>query len=113
MESRRAITAAKRRAAASTSSMSRKLNAETPLKPCERTGRDSNHLENAMLTTLFLALGAVFVWLLLKGYSTREIIARGWGIQVRIYQRDSEPIMYWVTFGTYLVLAVLCTVIGF
>jgi hypothetical protein len=65
-----------------------------------------------MFATLFLAIGAVFIWLLFKGYSTREIMARGWGTQVRIYQRDTEPIMYWVTFWMYVILAVLSTVIG-
>jgi|GEM_PF-1430118 len=65
-----------------------------------------------MFATLFFTIGAVFTWLLFKGYATREIMARGWGTQVRIYQRDSEPIRYWITFWMYLILAVLCAVIG-
>ena len=71
-----------------------------------------NHQENAMIATVFLALAVVFIWLLYKGYSTQEIMARGWGSQVRIYQRSSEPIMYWITFWTYLVIVVICVVVG-
>jgi hypothetical protein len=65
-----------------------------------------------MVAAIFWAIGAVFIWLLFKGYSTREIMARGWGTQVRIYQRDGEPIMYWFTFWLYLFIAALCTTIG-
>ena len=66
-----------------------------------------------MIAIIFFAIGAVFIWLLFKGYSNQEIMARGWGTQIRIYQRDAEPIMYWFTFGLYLLLAIVCTVIGF
>lgn len=65
-----------------------------------------------MFAIFFFALAVVFIWLLFKGYSTQEIMARGWGIQVRIYRRSSEPIRYWVTFWTYLVCAVICLVGG-
>jgi ABC-type spermidine/putrescine transport system permease subunit I len=65
-----------------------------------------------MIATFFFALSAVFIWLLFKGYSILEIKARGWGSQVRSYHRSSEPIMYWVTFWIYVVIAVLCAAIG-
>jgi ABC-type spermidine/putrescine transport system permease subunit I len=65
-----------------------------------------------MMATLFFALGVVFIWLLFKGYATQEIMARGWGTQVRIYRRSSEPILYWATFWMYLVIAVICVVVG-
>lgn len=65
-----------------------------------------------MAAIVFFAIDAVFVWLLYKGYSTQEIIAQGWGARVRIYHRDSEPIMYWLTFGLYLILVTICTVVG-
>lgn len=65
-----------------------------------------------MIANFFFALGAVFIWLLFKGYSTQEIMARGWGIQVRIYRRSGEPIMYWATFWMYLVITVICIVVG-
>jgi len=65
-----------------------------------------------MISSFFFALGAVFIWLLFKGYSTQEIMARGWGIQVRRYRRSSEPIMYWVTFWTYVVIVILCAAMG-
>ncbi len=65
-----------------------------------------------MFATFFFALGVVFIWLLFKGYSTQAIMARGWGIKVRIYRRSSEPIRYWATFWMYLVIAVICVVVG-
>ena len=65
-----------------------------------------------MFAALFFALAVVFIWLLYNGYSSQEIMARGWGVQVRMYQRSSEPVMYWVTFCTYLVIVVICVVFG-
>mgnify|MGYP000933223266 FL=1 len=65
-----------------------------------------------MIAIIFFALGAVFTWLLFKGYSTQEIMARGWGTQVRIYRRDAEPIMYWFTFRLYPILVTVCTAVG-
>lgn len=61
-----------------------------------------------MVATLFFVLAVVFIWLLFKGHSDQEIMARGWGTQVRKYQRSSEPIMYWATFWMYLVIVVMC-----
>ncbi len=58
-----------------------------------------------MLATFFFVLAVVFLWLLSKGYFTQEIMARGWGNQVWIYRRSCEPILYWVTFCMYLVIA--------
>ena len=65
-----------------------------------------------MLATFFFVLAVVFIWLLFKGYCTQEIMARGWGNQVWIYRRSCEPILYWVTFWMYLVIAVICVVAG-
>lgn len=65
-----------------------------------------------MSAVIFLAMGAVFIWLLAKGRSTGEIMARGWGASVRIYRRDSDTVMYWITFWMYLILALLCTIVG-
>lgn len=65
-----------------------------------------------MIPTLFLAIGILFFWLVFKAYSSREIKGRGWGFSVRTYQRDSEPIWYWVTFSSYLVCAVWATAFG-
>lgn len=65
-----------------------------------------------MFATFFLAFGALFFWLVFKGFSEQEIKGRGWGFNIRIYHRDSESIMYWVTFGSYLVCAVWSTVFG-
>jgi hypothetical protein len=65
-----------------------------------------------MIPTFFLAIGAVFFWMVFSGFSSQEIKGRGWGFSVRIYRRDSEPIMYWVTFSSYLVCAIWATVFG-
>ena len=66
-----------------------------------------------MVAIIFFVLAAVFIWLVIKAHSTQEIMARGWGTQVRIYQRDAEPFKYWFTFGLYLIIATICTVVGF
>ena len=63
-----------------------------------------------MITILFLLIGLLFFWMVYQAYSSREIKARGWGFSTRIYTRDSEPVMYWVTFSSYLVCAVWATV---
>lgn len=65
-----------------------------------------------MIALLFLAIGALFSWMVYRAYVSGEIEARGWGFSTRIHDRDSEPIKYWVTFGSYLVCAGLATVVG-
>lgn len=65
-----------------------------------------------MIATFFFSLAVVFIWLMFNGYSNQEIMARGWGIQVRIYRRSSEPFKYWATFWMYLAIAVICLVVG-
>ena len=65
-----------------------------------------------MFATFFLIIAILFFWMVFKGFSAEEIKGRGWGIDVQIYRRDSEPIMYWVTFGSYLLCAVCATVFG-
>jgi len=63
-----------------------------------------------MIATLLLVTGILFFWLALKAFTSREIEARGWGFSTQIYRRDSEPVMYWVSFLSYLVIAVWTTV---
>lgn len=63
-----------------------------------------------MIATLLLVTGILFFWLVLKAFTSREIEARGWGFSTRIYHRDSEPVMYWVSCLSYLVIAVWTTV---
>ncbi len=66
-----------------------------------------------MITILFfLPVGILFFWMVRNAWSSREIQGRGWGFSVRTYQRDSEPIWYWVTFSCYVVCAVLATTVG-
>lgn len=65
-----------------------------------------------MIPTLFLAIGILFFWLVFRAFSSQEITGRGWGIGIRVYRRDSEPIRYWVTFSSYLVCAVWATAFG-
>jgi len=63
-----------------------------------------------MIATLLLVTGILFFWLVFKAFSSREIEARGWGFSTRIYRRDSEPVMYWISLLSYLVIAVWTTV---
>lgn len=63
-----------------------------------------------MIATLLLVTGILFLWLVFKAFSSREIEARGWGFSTRIYRRDSEPVMYWISLLSYLVIAVWTTV---
>ena len=65
-----------------------------------------------MFAIFFLAAGALFFWLVIKGYSAEELKGRGCGFSVQIYRRESEPIMYWVIFVSYLVCAVWASVFG-
>ncbi len=65
-----------------------------------------------MIATLFLAMGTLFFWMLFSAFTSREIKARGWGFECRIYNRGSEPVMYWLTFSCYLICAVWATAFG-
>jgi hypothetical protein len=65
-----------------------------------------------MYALLFIVLGILFFTMVLNAVSSRELKARGWGFSIRIYQRDSEPIMYWINFVTYLIIAIWATVFG-
>lgn len=65
-----------------------------------------------MIPTLFLAIGSLFFWLVFRAHASREIQGRGWGFSTRTYQRESEPVWYWVTFASYLVCAVWATALG-
>lgn len=65
-----------------------------------------------MAASFFLVMAVVFAWLLFKGYSTGKIMARGWGSEIRLYRRHSEPVWYWVTFSTYVVIVVICVFVG-
>jgi hypothetical protein len=65
-----------------------------------------------MIPMVFLAIGALFAWMVFKGFSSQEIKGRGWGFNVRTYHREREPVMYWVTFLSYLVCAVWATAFG-
>ncbi|MBK6322516.1 hypothetical protein [Candidatus Aalborgicola defluviihabitans] len=62
-----------------------------------------------MFAIIFLAFGVWFSWLVYQAISTREIVARGWGFNTRIYSRDNEPVWYWVTFTSYSICAVWAT----
>lgn len=60
-----------------------------------------------MYATIFLLLGGVFFWLAFKGYSSGEIMARGWGVEVRIYRQADEPVRFWLTFWLYVALTLV------
>ncbi len=62
-----------------------------------------------MFAFFFLALGLLFLWLVYQAFSTREILARGWGFNTRTYRRDDQPVWYWVTLTCYTICAVWAT----
>ena len=43
-----------------------------------------------MFATFFLAAGALFFWLVFKGYSDQEIKGRGWGFRTQIYRATAK-----------------------
>ncbi|MFZ1731329.1 MAG: hypothetical protein WBQ23_07825 [Bacteroidota bacterium] len=59
-----------------------------------------------MLAILFLMFGILFSVLLWKAVASGEILARGWGFNVRMYSRYDEPVRYWITFVTYLIIVI-------
>ncbi len=63
-----------------------------------------------MYALLFFAFSVCFCWLLFDGWSAQAIRARGWGFSTRIYQRDSEPVFFWVTFIMYMLCAAISIV---
>lgn len=65
-----------------------------------------------MAAGVFLLLGGVFGLLLFEGHAAGRIRARGWGFGVRVYQRDDEPLMFWLTFWLYAAIVVVCAVLG-
>ncbi len=65
-----------------------------------------------MIASLFLTIGVLFAVLVFKAFSSREILARGWGSSTRTYCRDEEPIKYWVTLISYLVIAAWTSTFG-
>lgn len=65
-----------------------------------------------MFAMIFLAMGLLFSWLVYQAISTREILARGWGFSTRRYNRDSEPVWYWVTFTCYLICAASAIIVA-
>ena len=65
-----------------------------------------------MPALLFFLLGMIFFTLVVRAWRSGEIPGKGWGFKVRVYDRDSEPFMYWMNFATYLVCAVWATIFG-
>lgn len=59
-----------------------------------------------MFGFIFLVLAIWFSWLIYQAITKREIFARGWGFNTRIYSRDNQPVWYWVTFTSYAICAV-------
>ncbi len=65
-----------------------------------------------MVALFFIIVGMFFFVIVFKSLSSGELKGRGWGFSIRIYQRDSEPFMYWLNFIGYLMAAVFATVFG-
>jgi hypothetical protein len=65
-----------------------------------------------VIGVLFLIVGLAFSFMVLRAYTSKELRARGWGFSTRTYRREDEPIKYWVTFSSYLVIALWAIVFG-
>jgi hypothetical protein len=65
-----------------------------------------------MIAILLIITGIFFFMMVFNAYSSGELKARGWGFSTRIYRRDNEPIMYWISFMSYLMAAVFAAVFG-
>ena len=65
-----------------------------------------------MIAPPLLLLGAFFAYRVFKAWTTGEIVAKGWGFQMRTYGREEEPVMFWMNFVTYVVIVVWTTAFG-
>ncbi len=65
-----------------------------------------------MLAMFFLAIGALCFWMVFRAFASGELKGRGWGFSYRIYRRDREPFLYWLTFSCWVVCALGATVFG-
>lgn len=65
-----------------------------------------------MIASLLVLIGMLFLVLVLQAWSSGEIRARGWGLSTRIYCRASEPVGYWVSLASYLVITIWTTALG-
>lgn len=63
-----------------------------------------------MIAILLFVVGILFLWKAFKGLASREIEGRGWGFSTRIYRRDYEPVFYWITVSSYVVIFIWTTV---
>ena len=61
-----------------------------------------------MNTFLLIVFGLVYLFLLVEGYTKGKIRAKGRVWHIRIYERETEPGWYWLTFSLYVVLALMC-----
>lgn len=61
-----------------------------------------------MYQLMFAVLGMGFGWLLWQGLRNGEIMGQGWMGRIRYYQRDSEPVAFYVTALSYAVIVVIC-----
>ena len=63
------------------------------------------------MSALIFSLGCCFYGYSGMATAKAEVMARGWGAEVRIYQRKHEPFMYWFTLVLYFMLTILCSVL--
>ena len=65
-----------------------------------------------MRASLLLLIGVVFFTLVVRAWLSGEIPGKGWGFKMRVYERESEPSLYWMNFVTYFVAAMATTAIA-
>ncbi len=92
----------------------REVRSTNTLRPATGTGNGLpiQPQDQTMFAIIFLTIGAVFSWLIYQAVTTREILARGWGVSTRTYSRDNEPAWYWVTLICYSICAVVALIMG-
>ena len=61
-----------------------------------------------MKTFILIIFGFAYLFLLVEGYIKGEIRAKGRLWHIRIYERETEPWKYWLTFALYVVLTFVC-----
>ncbi len=65
-----------------------------------------------MRALLFILLGLFLFGLVIRAVRSGEVPGKGLGFKMRMYGRDTEPLLYWVNFVTYLVTALVAIVLG-
>ncbi|MDI1302963.1 MAG: hypothetical protein PSX71_13745 [bacterium] len=59
-----------------------------------------------MWSIIFPGLSLVFSLMLYDAWKTGRVKAKGWGFAIRYYDRNDQPIMFWITTVIYAVIVI-------